>query len=160
MKVKLMKIYSSACLTSLLVLAMSSVAQAKMSVNKAQECQAVLDFTIERVESVAKYDAAKVKTVTKGLRAYEAFLQSEHVEPGLLEFTGGDKKAAAEYQKQIDAYKAQLVTGLKAKHPQERIFTDQAVAINNCYTAAPMGDDKLKMMTDSVQGIVALAQQG
>jgi len=131
-----------------------------MNVNQAQECQAVLDFTIERVESVKKYDTADVKTVTKGLRAYNAFLQSEHVTPGLLEFTQGDKAAAADFQKQIDVYKAKIVQSLKAKHPQERIFTDQAVAINNCYNSAPMGDDKLKMMTDSVQGLVALAKQG
>ena len=149
---------SAAALT--LMAATTLSAHAKMSVNKAQECQAVLDFTIERVESVTKYDAENVKIVTKGLRTYEAFLQSDHVDPGLLEFTKGDKKAAADYQKQIDAYKAQIVTALKAKHPQERIFADQAVAINNCYTAAPMGDDKLKMMTESVQGLVALAKQG
>lgn len=135
-------------------------AHAKMSVNKAQECQAVLDFTIERAESVKKYDKGDVKTVTKGLRAYNAFLQTQHVTPGLLEFTKGDKPAAADYQKQIDAYKLKIVQGLKAKHPQERIFTDQAVAINNCYSSAPMGDDKLQMMTDAVQGLVALAKQG
>ncbi len=155
-----MKLKFSPFLTALILCALPATSHAKMSVNKAQECQAVLDFTIERVESVKKYDEAAVQTVTKGLRAYEAFLQSDHVDPGLLEFTKGDEKAAAEYQKQIDSYKAQLVAGLKAKHPQERIFTDQAVAINNCYTAAPMGSDKLQMMTDAVQGIVALAQQG
>lgn len=155
-----MKLLHTSLITTTII-AMSAVsAHAKMSVNKAQECQAVLDFTIERVESVKKYDKADVKTVTKGLRAYEAFLQSDHVDPGLLKFTGGDKKAAKDYQKQINTYKAQLVAGLKAKHPQERIFTDQAVAINNCYTAAPMSQDKLQMMTDSVQGLVALAKQG
>jgi len=120
----------------------------------------MLDFTIERVESVKKYNKVDVKIVTKGLRAYNAFLQTEHVTPGLLAFTNGDKTAATDYQKQIDAYKAKIVQGLKAKHPQERIFTDQAVTINNCYTAAPMGDGKLQMMTDAVQGIVALAKQG
>lgn len=153
------KIFKTAAVLALTTLT-ALPAHAKMSVNKAQECQAVLEFTIERVKSVKKYDKADVKTVVKGLKAYEAFLQTDLVNPGLLEFTGGDKKAAAEYQKQIDTYKAQLVTAFKAKHPQDRIFTDQAVAINNCYTAAPMGDDKLQMMTDSVQGIVALAQQG
>ncbi|MEP4052784.1 MAG: hypothetical protein ABJN22_11115 [Litorimonas sp.] len=155
-----MKLYASASLAILLVTASSLTAEAKMSVNQAQECQAVLDFTIERVESVSKYNKADVETVTKGLRAYEAFLQSEHVTPGLLVFTKGDQKAAADYQIQIDAYKAQIVNGLKTKHPQDRVFTDQAVTINNCYTAAPMSDDKLRMMTDAVQGIVALAQQG
>ena len=155
-----MKLYSSLFLTSLLVGASSMTAQAKMSVNQAQTCQAILDFTIERVESVSKYDKASVKTVTTGLRAYESFLQTEHVTPGLLEFTKGDQKAAADYQTQIDTYKGQLVAGLKAKHPQDRIFTDQAVSIDGCYTSAPMGDDKLQMMTDAVQGIVSLAQQG
>jgi hypothetical protein len=144
---------------SLTCLATTS-AQAKMNVNQAQECQAVLDFTIDRVEAVKKYDPAQVKTVTKGLKAYEAFLQNEYVTPGLLEFTKGDENAAADYQKQIDSYKAQIVKGLQTKHPQERIFSDQAMAINRCYTAAPMGDNKLQMMTDSVQMIVALAQQG
>lgn len=154
-----MKFYASTSLVTLLVAASSLTAHAKMSVNQAQECQAVLDFTIERIESVGKYDKSDVETVTKGLRAYETFLQSDHITPGLLVFTKGDKKAAANYQIQIDAYKRQIVNGLKAKHPQTRIFTDQAVAINNCYTSAPMGDDKLQMMTESVQGIVALAQQ-
>jgi len=144
----------------LLIGAASLSAQAKMNVNQAQECQALLDFTIERVESVQKYDAAKVEVVAKGLRAYEAFLQNDYVTPGLLEFTNGDQKAATDYQKQIDVYKSQIINGLKAKHPQNRIFTDQAVAINNCYTAAPMGNDKLQMMTDSVKGLVALAKQG
>jgi len=115
---------------------------------------------LRQVSLIKKYDTTDVKTVTKGLRAYNAFLQTQHVTPGLLEFTKGDKAAAADYQKQIDAYKAKIVQGLKAKHPQERIFTDQAVAINNCYTSAPMGDDKLQMMTDAVQSLVALSKQG
>ena len=147
-------------LASLSVAVAPMAAQANMSVNDAQACQAVLDFTIERVESVGKYDKADVAVVTKGLRTYEAFLQSDHVAPGLLEITNGDHKAADNFQTQIDDYKAQLVEALKAKHPQDRIFTDQAVSINNCYTNAPMGEESLQMMTDAVQGIVELARQG
>ena len=155
-----MKLIFPFFLASLSIAAVPMAAQAKMSVNDAQACQAVLDFTIERVESVVKYDKADVAVVTKGLRAYEAFLQSNHVTPGLLEITNGDQKAADEFQSQIDDYKAQLVEALKTKHPQERIFTDQAVSINNCYTNAPMGEENLQMMTDSVQGIVGLAREG
>ena len=126
-----MKLIFPFFLASLSIAAGPMAAQAKISVNDAQACQAVLDFTIERVESVVKYDKADVAVVTKGLRAYEAFLQSNHVTPGLLEITNGDQ-----------------------------IFTDQAVSINNCYTNAPMGEESLQMMTDAVQGIVGLARQG
>ena len=126
-----MKLIFPFFLASLSIAAGPMAAQAKISVNDAQACQAVLDFTIERVESVVKYDKADVAVVTKGLRAYEAFLQSNHVTPGLLEITNGDQ-----------------------------IFTDQAVSINNCYTNAPMGEESLQMMTDAVQGIVELARQG
>jgi len=155
-----MKLIFPLFLASLSVAVAPMAAQANMSVNDAQACQAVLDFTIERVESVGKYDKADVAVVTKGLRTYEAFLQSDHVAPGLLEITNGDHKAADNFQTQIDDYKAQLVEALKAKHPQDRIFTDQAVSINNCYTNAPMGEESLQMMTDAVQGIVELARQG
>ena len=155
-----MKLIFPLFLASLSVAVAPMAAQANMSVNDAQACQAVLNFTIERVESVGKYDKADVAVVTKGLRAYEAFLQSDHVAPGLLEITNGDHKAADNFQTQIDDYKAQLVEALKAKHPQDRIFTDQAVSINNCYTNAPMGEESLQMMTDAVQGIVELARQG
>ena len=155
-----MKLIFPLFLASLIVAVAPMAAQANMSVNDAQACQAVLDFTIERVESVGKYDKADVAVVTKGLRTYEAFLQSDHVAPGLLEITNGDHKAADNFQTQIDDYKAQLVEALKAKHPQDRIFTDQAISINNCYTNAPMGEESLQMMTDAVQGIVELARQG
>lgn len=145
--------------TALGIFAASS-ALAKPSVNDVQQCQAVLDFTVERINSVKKYTKADQKTVTSALNTYNAFLQSEHVDPGLLEFTKGDKAAAKEYQTQIDAYKKTLISALKSRHPQAQIFTDQAVAINNCYTAAPMGDDKTPMMKTALETIIKLAKQG
>lgn len=138
----------------------SQTAYAKMSMNDAQGCQAVLDFTIERLEFVEKYNKADVKMVTTALREYENFLQTNHVTPGLAEFTKGDTAAAKEFQPQIDAYKGKVVQGLKVRHPQERIFTDQAVAISNCYTAAPMDAAKLEYMTTAVKMIVTFAKQG
>jgi len=154
MKFKTILLGASLCLISV------SSAFAKPSVNDVQQCQAVIDFTIERVESVKAYDKADVKTVTTGLKQYNAFLQSEHIDPGLLEFTKGDTAAAKDFQKQIDAYKVQIVAAFKARHPQARIFTDQAVAINNCYSKAPMGDDKTDMMKSSLETIIKLAKQG
>lgn len=143
----------------LVAIPLSATAQ-KPSVNVVQECQAVLDFTIERVAAVKSYDKADVKLIRGGLTAYNNFLQSDHVTPGLLEFTSGDAKAAKGYQVQIDTYKAQIVKGLKAKHPQNKIFTDQAVAINNCYQLAPMGADKTEKMKTLLETIIKLAQQG
>lgn len=148
-------------LLAMCLASMASVtAQAKMSINDAQQCQAVLDFTIERLDSVEKYDADDVKMVTTALRGYEAFLQTDYVSPGLSAFTKGDAAAAKDFQTQIDAYKAKVVQSLKQKHPQARIFSDQAVAISNCYTAAPMDETKLAGMTAAVRMIVTLAQQG
>lgn len=143
-----------------LALWVSAGAHAKPSVNDVQQCQAVIDFTIERVSSVKKYDKVDVDVVVSGLKTYEAFLQSEHVDPGLLVFTNGDKAAAKDFQTQIDTFKGQMVTGLKARHPQAQIFTDQAVAINNCYSAAPMGADKTEMMKTALETIIKLAKQG
>jgi len=143
----------------LLALPVTASAQ-KPSLNIVQQCQAVLDFTSERVGDVKAYDKTDVKTVQKGLNAYNSFLQSEHIKPGLLEFTNGDKKAAKDYQTQIDAFKGQIVTGLKAKHPQPRIFTDQAIAINNCYEQAPMDAGQTPMMKEVLETIIKLAQQG
>ncbi|WP_427453388.1 hypothetical protein [Litorimonas sp. WD9-15] len=143
----------------LLALPVAAAAQ-KPSLNVVQQCQAVLDFTSERVGDVKAYDQADVKTVQKGLDAYNAFLQAEHIKPGLLEFTGGDQTAAKDYQTQIDAFKEQIVTGLKAKHPQARIFTDQAIAINNCYEQAPMDASQTPMMKNALETIIKLARQG
>ncbi len=143
-----------------LVLGMTTSAQAKPSVNDIQQCQAVVDFTIERVKSVKKYSKGDVKAIVNPLKTYETFLQSDHVDPGLLVFTKGDKAAAKDLQTQINTYKGQVVAGLKARHPQERIFTDQAIAINNCYTAAPMGADKTEVMKTALETIIKLAQQG
>ena len=155
-----MKHIKSVLIAFCLVGASSVSAQAKINVNDAQQCQAVLDFTIERIESVEKYDKVNVKMVTTALREYENFLQTNHVTPGLVEFTKGDKAAAKDFQTQIDVYKGKVIQGLKVRHPQERIFTDQAVAISNCYTAAPMDAAKLEEMTAAVRMIVTLAKQG
>jgi len=151
--------FTSVFLGTACAFAFTASAEAKPSVNDIQQCQAVIEFTIERVKSVSKYDETDVKTVTSGLQSYNAFLQERHMNPGLLDFTKGDKAAAKNFQKQIDVYKAQVITALKAKHPQERIFSDQAVAINNCYSAAPMSDDKTEMMRSSLQTIIKLAKQ-
>lgn len=88
-------------------------AQAKMNLNQAQECQAVLDFTIDRVEAVKKYDPAQVKTATKGLKAYEAFLQNEYVTPGLLEFTKGIKMRRQTIKNKSIAIRRRLSKGCK-----------------------------------------------
>lgn len=143
----------------LLALPVTASAQ-KPSLNVVQECQAVLDFTYARVGQVKRYDKKDVKTVQKGVKAYNDFLQSEHITPGLLGLTGGDKKAAKGYQNQIGTYKAQVVLALSNKHMHNRIFTDQAIAIDNCYSKVPMDEKHMPMMKETLETIVKLARQG
>lgn len=133
---------------------------AKPSVNEVQTCQAQLDFVDAKLVSIKKYDAADVKTVRSGLKTYNAFLQSKHINPGLLEFTGGDKAKADDFQTQIDAYKKTVVAALDKRYPQPRVFADHAVAIDGCYTKAPMDAAGTAMMTEALQTLLALAQQG
>lgn len=135
-------------------------AAAKPSLNDIQGCQAVLDFVDARVGAVSKYDEKDVKIIQSALRDYNKFLQDEHIAPGLLAFTGGDENKAKAFQTQIDAYKLTIVQGLEQRHPQPRIFTDQAVTINGCYSKAPMSADKTPVMKEALETMVKLAKQG
>lgn len=132
---------------------------AKPSINDVQTCQAQLDFVDAKLASISKYDKTKVKTVRSGLQAYNAFLQSEHITPGLSAYTGGDAAKNKDFQDQIDAYKATVVAGLNKRYPQPRVFMDHAVAINNCYSSAPMDAAGTAMMTEALQTFVELAKE-
>ena len=143
----------------MLALVMGFTAEAKPSINDVQGCQAVLDFVDTRLATVKKYDEADVKIARNALSAYNTFLQSEHIEPGLLAFTGGDKAKAEGFQTQIDAYKSGLVQAMDKRYAEPRIYTDQAVAIDGCYSKAPMDDASTPMMKEALETLVKLARQ-
>ena len=135
----------------------SGTAHAKPSINDVQTCQAHLDFVDAKLASVKKYDKAQVKTVRKGLKSYNDFLQSEHVTPGLMALYGGDKAKVKSTQVQIDAYKKNVVAGLDKRYPQPRVFMDHAISIDACYTKAPMDASGTAVMTEALQTLVALS---
>jgi len=134
---------------------------AKPSINDMQGCQAVIDFVDAKLDAVGdKYDASDVKIVRTGLDAYNAYIQSEIVTPGLLEFNSGDKGKADAMQAQVDAYKTTVTNAYSAKYPQNRLFTDHAVAINECAKkAVPAGGD-LEALKAALTKMVELAKKG
>lgn len=143
------------------IAAISPSAHAKPSINDMQGCQAVIDFMDAKLASApAKYDMADVKTARNGLKAYNDFIQNGIVSPGLLEFNGGDASKAKAMQAQVDTYKASLTAALNTKFPQQRLFMDHIVALNNCAKqAVPSGAD-LEALKAGMNAMVSMAQKG
>lgn len=146
---------------SAVVLALFSTASfGKGSINDMQGCQAVIDFVEAKLDpKPAQYTDKEVATVLKGLKAYDNYIQTEIVGPGLLQFNGGDQAKADAMQKQVDAYKAQVKAAYDKRYPQHKLFTDHAVAINECAKKdVPKGDD-LEALKASLQMMVTLARK-
>jgi hypothetical protein len=140
---------------------LSISAHAKPSINDMQGCQAVIDFMDAKLaDAPAKYDASNVKTARKGLKIYNSYIQNDIVSPGLLEFNGGDVAKAKAMQDQVDTYKASLTAALNSKFPQQRIFMDHVVTLNNCAKkAVPSGAD-LDALKASMNAMVIMAKKG
>lgn len=137
----------------------AQVSLAAPSLNDMQSCQGVLQFVDTKLaEAPAKYPAEDVQKVRKGLKGYDQYIQREIIDPGLLAFNGGDKAKSDDMQKQIDAYKASIVKGLSARHPQKRLFMDQAVAVNNCAQKAVPSGQALEDLKVAVNLMVELAK--
>lgn len=138
---------------------MAQTANAAPSINDMQGCQAILNFIDGKLDPApAKYNAADVKIVRSGLSAYNAYIQKEIVTPGLLKFNGGDKAKAKTMQAQVDAYKASVVQGYNARYPQDRLFMDHAISVNDCAKqAVPAGAD-LQALKDALGKMVELSK--
>jgi len=128
-------------------------------VNEMQSCQGLLDFVEAKLDTVPEtYPKGDVEKVRKGVKAYNKYIQNEIVTPGLLQATGGDKAKADEYQKQVDVYKGTLTKQFESRYPQKRLFSDHAIAINNCAKkAVPSGQD-LEALKQALNIIVELAK--
>lgn len=128
-------------------------------INEMQGCQGVIDFLDKKLESApSKYDDDDVTKVREGLDGYNQYIQREIVSPGLLQATGGDKSKADDYQRQVDSYKESLVTQLDARYPQNRLFSDHAVAINNCAKKAVPSGQELENLKEALNIMLKLAQ--
>lgn len=109
-------------------------AQQKPSINDMQGCQAIISHVLKKAEALADQTAAE--TITTGLSGYDTFIQTQVIDPGLLEFTGGDQAKADAFQEQIDAYKAGLVSKLDQKFAQPGMFTDYLTSLQKCASQA------------------------
>jgi hypothetical protein len=129
------------------------------SINEMQGCQGVLDFIDTKLSAApAKYAAADVQNIRKGLKAYNQYIQKSIVSPGLLSYTGNDKAKADALQVQVDAYKKTIVDSLNKRYPQNRLFTDHAVSINNCAKQAVPTGQALEDLKVALHTIVKLAK--
>jgi len=137
----------------------SSPLMAAGLINDMQTCQGFLNFIDTKLNTApAEYAQQDITTVRNGLNAYNHFIQTEIVTPGLLQFNHGDKAKANQMQKQVDDYKQTLVNQLQKRYPQDRLFMDHAIAINNCAKkAVPKGND-LEALKTSLQTMVKLAK--
>jgi hypothetical protein len=129
-------------------------------INEMQACQGLIEFLDQKLDSApSSYSKADIKTVRKGLEAYDEYIQQEIVSPGLLEFNGGDKGKAKDMQKQVDAYKESIVKQMNQRFPQDQLFMDHAIQLNNCAKqAVPSGDD-LEALKDALNTMITLSQQ-
>ena len=134
---------------------LSQPAMAEPSINNMQGCQALIDFLNTKLEQTS-YDSSDVAKVQDGLNAYDSYIQNEIVTPGLLKFSNGDQGKASKLQEQVDAYKSQVVAGYNKRYPQNRLFMDHVVALNNCtQQAVPQGAD-LEALKASMETMVAI----
>lgn len=128
-------------------------------INEMQGCQGLLQFVDSKLKAApAKYSAKDVASVRKGLQQYNAFIQKEVVTPSLLQYNGGDKAKADLMQKQVNAYKDTVIKSYQSRYPQPRLFTDQAMAINNCTKKIVPKGQALEDLKVALQTMVKLAQ--
>jgi len=142
-----------------LLLLIPQLSMAAGLINDMQSCQGLIEFIDKKLDSApSKYEKSHVKKVRKGLEGYNQYIQREIVWPGLLQFNGGDKTKANDMQKQIEAYKQTLVKQLDARYPQNRLFTDQAIAVNNCAKKAVPSGQELEGLKEALTIMVELAK--
>ena len=128
-------------------------------INEMQSCQALIDFVDIKLDSApSNYDKDDVKKVRKGLGSYNQYIQREIVSPGLLEFNSGDEDKANQMQQQVDTYKTSLVKQLEARYPKNRLFTDHAIAINNCANKSVPSGGELEELKEALNLMVKLAK--
>lgn len=153
-----MTLHRAALILSM-TLTFSGTALSAPSINDMQSCQGLLDFVDQKLASApAKYPADQVTAIRTGLSDYNHYIQTDIVSPGLLAFNGGDTAKAAAMQTQVDAYKATIVNGLTARYPANRLYTDQAIAINNCAKKAVPSGQALDNLKVALNTMVALAK--
>jgi len=143
-------------LGTLMLLAIAP-AIAKPSLNEMQTCQGLLEFITQMLTPTpAHYTPADIETVRQGLMAYNDYIQTEIITPGLLHYSEGDVDKANALQPQIDVFKESVIVALKNRYPGSHLVTDQVVAVNNCTKMAVPAGDKLAQLKDALTTMLAL----
>lgn len=142
-----------------LLLIFSKSSMAAGLINEMQSCQALIKFIDNKLDlAPSTYEQDDVNKVRKGLGTYNQYIQRQIVSPGLLQFNGGDKDKANQMQKQVDTYKKTLVKQLEARYPKNRLFTDHAIAVNNCAKQAVPSGVELDELKEALNLMVKLAK--
>lgn len=145
-------------LISLLVITSHSSVAAGL-INDMQSCQALINFIDTKLDvAPSSYDVSDVKKIKKGLKAYDQYIQREIVSPGLLQFNSGDKTKADQMQKQVNTYKDKLIKQLETRYPANRLFTDQAIAVNNCAKKSVPTGQELEHLKEALNMMIKLAK--
>lgn len=152
------KFFPSVVLGTSLVSFVPSASSAP-SINDMQGCQAIIDFVelkIEKAKSV--YPEDDVEVVLTGLEAYDTYIQTTVITPGLLHYAAGDKPKAAALQQQVNVYKQGLVDSLEKRFPQNRLYTDMAISLNDCAKKAVPDGEALESLKSSLLKVVELSK--
>ena len=148
------------CVLLLFLTAYITPVFASSLINDMQTCQALLAFMDTKLSAAdttyAKEDVSKMK---KGFAAYDEYIQNEIVTPGLLKFNGGDKIKADAMQRQVDQYKQILTKQLGMRYSQNKLFTDQVVAIDNCMKKAAPSSDGAEVLRVAVETLTKAVMQ-
>ena len=148
----------SSILFSILLCMTSQVSHAAL-INEMQTCQGLFDFIDTKLNSAsAKYAAGDVQIVRKGLAGYDQYIQSTIVSPGLLQFTGGDQAKSNQMQTQVDTYKKNVVSRLQKRYPQNRLFYDHVVSVNECAKQAVPAGQALEDLKLAMNTMIELAK--
>lgn len=136
---------------------LSSTMVQAASVQTMQSCQGLIDFLHVKLKaSTDRYSSGDIKAVSQGLNVYNTFIQRDVVTPGLLKYSKGDKAQAQSLQDQVDAFRASIVKNYSVRFPENKLYMDFVVALNNCTKdAAPRGDE-LETLKASMMKMVEL----
>ena len=128
-------------------------------INDMQGCQGLIKFLEKKLDNApSKYPSKDVKSVQKGIGQYNDYIQEQIVSPGLLKFNGGDEGKAKAMQKQVDDYTDNVAKSYVKRYPQNQLFYDHAIALNNCAKKAVPSGQKLENLKLALNKIVELSK--
>lgn len=137
----------------------SGFTSAQSLINDMQSCQALIEFVEQKLASPpAGYEKTKVMNIVEGLGAYDKYIQESIITPGLLQFNQGDKAKAQSMQQQVNAYKQTLSARLAKRYPENRMYSDYAISLNNCAKKAVPEGQSLEQLKVALNTILTLAK--